>query len=185
MSDILEHETFTRVFQKTKAAMEDGLLAVAAISSPTKLTKGKEYRIKLDVRDDTLYFVDDSDVPVYLIYPEDLKQFEPLVDVSDMLDRVKDVDGRLQERVKELVRKLGTINSTPSTLQPGDVVVYEGAEEDKPYVVASTRVRRTTGIPLVSASALSTSSTSREISSGICCIILAPPPDIAMLTALP
>lgn len=136
MSDIIQHETFTRVYEKTKAAMKDGLLAVAAISAPCKLTKGKEYRLRFDKMDDSIYYEDDAGIPVYLVYPEDLKAFEPLVDVTDILERVKDVDGRLQERVKELTALLGKIPTEDHEFKPGDVVVYQGAEEDKPYVIA-------------------------------------------------
>lgn len=136
MSEIVESAAFTRLYQLAKAAGVEGYVAIAAIDSPTSLTKGKEYRILLDRRDDTLYYEDDAEIPVYLVYPEDLKRFEPMVDMSDIIEKITDASGRIECRTQELVAELLKIPTAPTDLKPGDVVVFEEAEEDKPYVVA-------------------------------------------------
>lgn len=141
MSDLVQSATFARLFELAKAAGSEGYVAVAAISSPTSLTKGKEYRIFVDKADDTLYYTDDLEIPVYLIYPEDLQRFEPLVDVSDMIEKVGGVRGRLECRLDELMAEIRKIPTESTQIVAGDVVVVLENSDEKPYIVAKVLSR--------------------------------------------
>jgi hypothetical protein len=141
MDELVQNATFSRLFRLAQAADKEGYVAIAAINSPTSLTKGKEYRILIDKADDTLYYMDDAELPVYLIYPEDLKRFEPLVDVSDMIEKVGDAQGRLECRLNDLVGELKKIPTEPTNIKAGDVVLVLESNDEKPYIVAKVLSR--------------------------------------------
>ena len=141
MSEVVDSMAFARLRELAKQAGPEGYLAVSAIDSPTSMVKGKEYRILVEGEDDTLFFIDDAEIPVYLVYPEDLKRFEPLVDVADLTSRATDQQGRLELRVSQLVKELVKIPRGAPDFKAGDIVVFNDGMDDKPYIVAKVLTR--------------------------------------------